>query len=134
MFFKQLTKRERILSYLAVLVLSSFFAYTYVIEPVREYLQNLNQQIMIKELRAKKNLKILAKKERVLKEYEKVAERWKGKGSLEEEMTDTLKEIESQARETGLNIIDIKPQLPEVLPPGHYRELFIIVESECKIG
>lgn len=132
MFIKHLSKRERKIFYLAILIIVGVLSYITVIEPLWQKWQELNKSISSQEIQLLKNLKILAQRDVIAQLYDKYAENIKMKGSVEEETAVILREIENIARTSNTYITDIKPL--RVQDMEFYKEYYVELESEGSIS
>lgn len=132
MFLKHLSRRERGILYLAIIVIIGVLSYITVIEPLWKRWQDLNNSISSKEIKLLKNLKILAQRDIIARLYDKYAENIRMKGSVEEETAVILREIENIARTSNIYITDIKPQ--KVKDMEFYKEYYVELESEGDIS
>ncbi len=108
-FFSQLSKRERLVLYVAVIFVSISLLDRLLIYPVYSKIDSLNKEINQKETGISRHLRILEQKERILSEAKNYAPFLRKPKSEEEEMTVFLKEIESISNKSSLYIIDMKP-------------------------
>lgn len=132
MFLKHLSRRERNILYLAVIVISGVLLYIVMIEPLRKKWRELNESISSKEMQLLKNQKILAQKDIIAQLYDKYAENIKMKGTVEEETAVILREIENIARTSNTYITDIKPL--KVEDKEFYKEYSVELEAEGDIS
>jgi Tfp pilus assembly protein PilO len=105
----RLSKREKFIFYCALLIVSITLLDRLIIYPIFSKLNLLNKEIKEKEAGIRKNLHILAHKDRILAESTKYSSFLSSLKSEEEEMTSILKEIESLADKTSIYLIDMKP-------------------------
>lgn len=131
MIFSKFSAGERKLFWMTLGVIGSYVIYIYLIEPGWNFITDLNTQTLSKEIQLLKSKRIINQKDRICKEYNKFAKALFIKGSLEEEMAETLRELEIKAKETGLHLIDIKPQPVKELT--FYKRLTIAIEAEGDI-
>lgn len=105
----RLSKREKLVFYVAVVFVSLILLDTLIVSPINTKLRSLDDQIQEKELGIKKNLHILAQKNRITKQMADYAVFMTTPKSDKEEMTDLLKETESIASNSGVYLSDMKP-------------------------
>ncbi|MFH1507742.1 MAG: GspMb/PilO family protein [Candidatus Omnitrophota bacterium] len=108
-FLSKLSKREKIIFYLALLAISFTLLDKLIINPILLKIGDLNQQIKDKELQVRTSLRILAQKERIASEGTKYASYINGLKSDPEELTGILKEIENLANKSSVYLLDLKP-------------------------
>ncbi len=107
--FLQLSKRERLVLYVAVAFVSISLLDRMLIYPVYSKIDSLNKEINQKEVGISRNLRILEQKERIILEAKNYAPFFIEPKSEEEEMTIFLKQIESISNKSSLYIVDMKP-------------------------
>lgn len=109
-FVMRLSKREKQMMYLAVGAVLIFGMDRLIVEPIHARMLSLNQEIIDKEAGVRKNLRILALKERIVAESLKLAPMLNKISFDEREVSGLLKEIEIYANESSVDLINIKPQ------------------------
>jgi Tfp pilus assembly protein PilO len=126
MKLRSLSKREKILLYLAILVVSGIFIFNLVIEPLTIKLARMNEDIRKKEYLLKKYRSLTGKGEDILSLYS----RYKGslaKGQRSQEIIDSLfEEVKKTAATVHLNLEKIKP-LP-IEKNRHFQQALLEVE------
>ncbi|MEW6607389.1 MAG: hypothetical protein AB1414_08040 [bacterium] len=132
MTFSQLAKREKRLLWITSAVILGYAGYTYLLEPGYNFLSKLNNEVLSKEIQLLKNRRIISQKDKISTVYNKFSRTLQIKGSLEEELADTLKVIESISKASNLYLVDIKPGI--VKDMGFYKRLIIVVEAEGEIN
>ena len=105
----RLSKRERIIFFCAVFILSLTLLDRLVIHPIFYKIRSLDKEIEEMKTGIKKNLHILAHKERILADRSKYSSFAGGTESGEEKATSVLKEIENLADKAAIYLIDMKP-------------------------
>ncbi len=83
------------------------------IGPLSARFHFLNQEIKLAELDLCKDLRSLGEKEAITREFQDYAKYVKQMGSDEEEMARFLREIENLAHKASVNLLDVKPQMPQ---------------------
>lgn len=131
MIFNQLNSRERKLFWLTLGVILIYFILIW-FKPTWNFIHELNNQILYKQIQLLKSKRIITQKETILKEYNKFSNILESKNSLDEEMAYTLKELETLAKKAKLHLIDIKPQ--PIREVTFYKILTIIIEGEANIN
>lgn len=106
---KTLTKRERLILYLTIILIILFAVYNFIVNSINSVRPG-KIALTKKELLLKKNLKILAAKKRVEAEYSIYSGYIRKADSDEKEITALLKDIESLVSNSGLHIINLKPK------------------------
>jgi Tfp pilus assembly protein PilO len=105
----RLSKREKLIFYGAIFVISLTILDRLIISPVFYKIKSLNEELAEKEKSIKRNLHIVAQKDKILAEKEKYASLLGSLKSEEEEMTTILKEIENLANKSSVYLVDMKP-------------------------
>lgn len=109
-FVMRLSKREKQLMYAAVGIVLIFGMDRLIVQPIHTRIISLNQEIIDKEAAVKKNIRILALKDRIVAESLKLAPMLNKIEFDEREVSSLLKELENYANESGVDLINIKPQ------------------------
>lgn len=104
-----LSKREKIIVYCAVFFVSLTLLDRLIIHPIFFKIRSLDKEIAETESGIKKNLHILAHKDRILRDSAKYDSFLSSVKSDEERATSILKEIENLADKTEIYLIDMKP-------------------------
>ena len=108
-FFQHLSKREKLILYLA----SGFILLTImdrlIIFPVLSKMKSLDEELVRERADIKRDLHILAQKERILKDNNKYNKYAIEDLTAEEITTALLKEIENLGSSASVYLIDIKP-------------------------
>lgn len=108
-FLSRLSKREKTVLYAAVFFVSLTMLDRSVISPIFSKIGGLNDEIIGVKSEIKKNLHMLAHKDRILAESDKYSSLLVSSKSEEEEMTALLKEIEKIANKSSVYLVDMKP-------------------------
>lgn len=108
-FLSRLSKREKLIFYLSVFFVSLTLLDRLVISPVSSKMRALDKEIQDKETGIKRDIKILAQKDRIAAESTKYNSFLDKTKSEEEETSSLLKEIESLAGKSTVYLIDMKP-------------------------
>ncbi len=102
--------------------------------PFHAKLTSLSQEAKLSEQRLKKGFALTAKKEIINREYEKYASYFSLQNVSDEEATAIfLKEIERIARESGVVILDMKPQ-KEIEKDKFSKQYSINVKAEADMS
>jgi len=105
----RLSKREKLVFYCAVFFISLTILDRLIISPISDRIKSLDNEIEEKESAIRKNLRILAHKDKILADKAKYRSFIEDLKSEEEEMTSILKEIEVLADKSSIYLIDLKP-------------------------
>ncbi len=109
-FFNNLSDKERKLFYVAAVFVVLTLLDRVFFGPVMDRLQTLDKQIEEQKNIIKRDMRFLTYKDYILKESETYQHYFPKKDQTEEEIIAAfLKEIESRASKTGVNIIQVKP-------------------------
>jgi len=108
---KELTRSQKILSYVAGGIICVFFIEKFFFAGLRAKINTLNQQIKKEEVDLKIGIDIQKRKDSILKDYNNYKDYLSGQNISDKEIfTGFLKEIEKLAQESGLSIINLTPQ------------------------
>lgn len=129
-FVGRLSKREKIVFYAAMSFASLALSDRLMVVPVYSRIQSLNEEIREKEASIKKNLHILAQKDRISSEITRYGSFLSGAG-VEEEATSLLKEIEVLANDAGVYLVDMKPA--GLMSGGDSRKYLIVLNCESQM-
>lgn len=110
MFLTNLSKREKNLFYLTVALIFLSLIYNFALKPLGAKWNQLNRQILSKEIELKRNIKYLKQENKIKSIYQKYAGYVKRRGLDEEEIASLLNEVERQARNSGIHIGNIRPR------------------------
>lgn len=108
-FFTRLSKREKIIFYCTSFVVVTMVTDQLVIRPIARTFHSLNQQGRDLEMSIKKSVRLLAQKERMMKEAEEYAAYSAESKSPEGEAGAFLKHIEELANQSSVNLLYAKP-------------------------
>ncbi len=104
----RLSKREKVVLYGAVFFISLTFLDRLILGPILSEIKSLNTEIQNQEAMIKKNLHILAQKERIKKDLSYYDSYVVYAASPEEETVFLLKDIEKRANKSSIYVVDIK--------------------------
>lgn len=128
-----LTKREKLILYITVCVIGLSVAFNLFIAPILKEDDSLNKEINITRAKLRKYISLLSQKESIQNAYNKFFATFKMPAPQENTVVAALSELENLAKAAGINIIDIKPQMPKSLAL-HYREVLVDLKTEGSIG
>lgn len=129
MFIENLSKREKQLALITLLIVSVAIIYVILIAPLSAGWRNLNKQIQSKVDILEKDYKILANQQMLASEYDKLSKHAKSPGSEEQAVANTLTFIENVSRNDSCLIVNIKPA--GITNAGSYKEMLIDVSAEA---
>jgi hypothetical protein len=130
-FFSHLSKRERLIFYIALGIISLTIVDRLIVHPVLSKMNSLDEEIQQEKSRIKRDLHILGQEERIVEESKKFAKYSIQDLSVEEVTTHLLKEIGSLASKTSVYLIDIKPT--GVKEEGAYRIYLVNLTCEAQL-
>lgn len=119
---KIITKREKLIFYIAVIAVVLSIVFNFLVFPVFKKNEALNSDISITRAKLKKYLRLLAQKEFINNKYSEVLES-SGISSDIREGVSVLSELENLAKVSNIKIIDMRPQN---LPEGEVSRLALI--------
>jgi len=131
-FLGHLSKREKFIFYAAAFFISVTILDRLIISPVSHKMAALNNDIKERENDIKKDLRILAQKDRILAETAKYKSfMGDSKSNDDEQVTSTLKEIEVIASQSSVYLVDMKPgNIKEV---GTQKKILINLDCEAQM-
>ena len=129
--FSRFSKRERLLFGSTFSIIAAVCLYIFIAEPLYKKWSEINLEFESADSKLFKNLKLLAEKDKLEKEYTGYQE-YTQKGGGEEEIPSVLKEIESAALNCGVQITSMKPK--DVKDFKRYKKLTIEVIAEADIN
>ncbi len=131
-FFSHLSKRERVILYIAIAFLSLTILDRLIIHPVLSRMRFLDEEIRQEKLRIKRDLHILSQKDRIIEESQEYKRYFTEEDlSTEEITTSLLKEIGSLATKTSVCLIDIKPT--GIKEGDMYKKYYVNLSCEAEM-
>ena len=131
-FFSNLSKRERMIFYAAVIIVFLSSVDRLVYQPILNLFNELDQEIISQKNQLRKNMKYLAAHETILNAYSAYAAYAVATGGVEEEVASLLNEIEGIARKSGLSLVNMKPKTVTDTEIG--KQYPVEVEFETKMA
>lgn len=131
-FLSKLSKKEKRLFYITVVVVAVVFFERVVLRPVLNKLEVLNGKISLEEKKLEKSLLVLQEESAINSEYEKFAQNIKQEQSDEETLAALLGSLEKMANSVSVFILGIKPNPIEKY--DFYKKYSVKVEAEAKIS
>ena len=107
-FIAHLSKRERAILYSALFLISVFILVQLILIPVASKTKSLDQEINEQKKMIKNVLLVLARKEQI-EEEEKIYKVYLEQLESKERTVVFLKNIENLVKESGVNLLDIRP-------------------------
>lgn len=131
-FLGRLSKRDKIIFYIAVFVISLLILDRAIISPVFYKIRSLNKEIQDKRDNIKKNLRILAQKDKILTQSSKYSSfLGDSRASDDEQVTLVLKELESLASKSSVYLVDMKPG--GIKESGSSKRILINLNCEAQM-
>ncbi|MDD5466096.1 MAG: GspMb/PilO family protein [Candidatus Omnitrophica bacterium] len=107
--FTRLPKKEKFILYVVIFFISLVVLDRLIISPVFSRMKSLDKEIRLKESEVKKNLRILAQKDRILAENARYSSFLNTPESGEDQAASLMKEIENYADKASVYLVDMKP-------------------------
>jgi Tfp pilus assembly protein PilO len=126
-----LSKREKLVLYAAASFVSLALLDRLIIYPIANKLQTLDNEIREKESGIRRNMRILAQKDRIRTESAKYSTLLNSLKYSEEGITALLKEIEGLASKSEVYLIDMKPA--GLKSAGPYKKYLINLNCEAQM-
>ncbi|MFH1867406.1 MAG: type 4a pilus biogenesis protein PilO [Candidatus Omnitrophota bacterium] len=108
-FLSRLSKREKSVLYISTIFISLALIDRLIVSPIYAKVTSLGKDIKEKEASIKRNIHMLAQKERIEAERTKYSSYIQLLESSDDDVTSLLKEVERLANEASVYLIDIKP-------------------------
>ncbi|MDP3042456.1 MAG: hypothetical protein Q8N62_07060 [Candidatus Omnitrophota bacterium] len=131
-FLGRLSKKDKIIFYIAVFIVSLLILDQAIISPVFSKIRSLNKELQDKQSDIKKNLRILAQKDRILAQGAKYNSLLGDfKMNDDEQVTLLLKELESLANKSSVYLVDMKPS--GIKESGSSKMILINLNCEAQM-
>lgn len=130
--FSRLSKRERLLAALTVSVAALLALFIFIADPVYKKWLDLGGDVESANAKLLKNLKLLANKEYLEKEYNQYRQYIQKGAGEEEEVSSILKEIEATAAGSSVDVTSIKPKGTKSFK--EYKKFTVEVTGEAKLS
>lgn len=130
--FSRFSKRERVLFSATAVVIAVIMGAIFILEPMYKKWTQSEEALEGASSRLLKNLRLLADKELLEKQYAAYKEFTQRQDSEEEELAAALKEMESIALNSQVKITSIKPKGAK--PFKNYKRYIIEIIAEAKIN
>lgn len=128
----RLSKRERLLVTLTVTVAVLLAFFIFIADPAYKKWIDLGGDVESANARLLKNLKLMANKDYLEKEYDKYKQYIQKGAGEEEEVSSILKEIEATAGGSSVNVTGIKPKGTKSFK--EYKKFTVEVTGEAKLA
>lgn len=130
-FFFRLSRRNKFISYIVIVVMAGFLLNKVLLRPVMKRLDMINEDIVLQERKLENSLSLLLKEDLLAKRYEEITGSVAQGKSDDEETACLLSEIEKLAKECSVFISDIKSIPVENIES--YRKYTVTIEAESEI-
>ena len=131
-FLERLSKKEKVILYLAVFIVSILILDRTIVSPIFYKIRLLNKELAQEQSDIKKNLRILSQKDRILAESSKYSSfLGDAKVSDDEQVTLVLKELESLASKSSVYLVDMKPG--GIKETGSSRRILVNLNCEAQM-
>jgi len=124
-----LSRREKIILYLTVIIILVGIGFNFTIEPVLTKNSSLDKEIDITKSKLKKYLQLLSQKEYIQNKYNKFSESLLRPDLSKDTSVKMLSEIENLAKESKVQILDIRPGNPK--NADLYKESLIELRADA---
>jgi hypothetical protein len=108
-FYAKLSKSERRILFVTLFFLGLVFTDRVIVMPITTTLAGLNQSVREQETSIKKSMNVLLHKDSILAESKEYMAYSVEAKNAEEEMVGLLREVESVAEKSGVNLVFVKP-------------------------
>lgn len=108
-YWAKLSKQEKILAYVAIAFVIIAFFDRFILDAMMDKMNSIEGQIRMKELLIKKDSRILSQKDVIASQQQQYSAYAVQANSEAEEISVVLKEIDTLAKQTGVNLIETKP-------------------------
>ncbi|MBM3246455.1 MAG: hypothetical protein FJZ13_03895 [Candidatus Omnitrophica bacterium] len=125
---KILSKREKIILYVAIGVIVFSLGFNFLIAPGLGRNDVLNREISMVRTKLKKYRWLLSQKDYIQNKYNKFSSTLKLPGEQADTLTGALAELENLAKDANVRIIDLRPQ--PTINPSEYQEIIIDLRAE----
>jgi len=130
-FIGQLSSRERKIFYITLFVLLIFFLDRMVISPITARLDTLNKEISEKQSAINRYLLIIAQKDKIKQQINKLSVFLESLKSSSDEVTSILKEIERLANKSAVYLVDMKPA--GLRQEGPFKKYIVNLNCEAQM-
>ena len=124
-------KRERIIFYLVVGLVTASVGFNLAVEPLLVKNNNLSNEINAGRAKLKRYAQLLAQKDAIESEFRKFSVSLNNTG-LQDASVSALSELENLARAANIRIVDIRPQ--NAKSADLYKETIIELKAEGSMG
>ena len=108
-YWAKLSKQEKIIAYVAIAFIIIAFFDRLILDTILDKMSSIENQISLKELLIKKDSRILSQKDVIGSQQQQYSAYAVQANSEAEEISAVLKEIDTLAKQAGVNLIETKP-------------------------
>ncbi|MEI8350435.1 MAG: hypothetical protein WCI77_09840 [Candidatus Omnitrophota bacterium] len=105
-----ITKRERVVLSFTVGIIVFSIVFNFAISPLLNTFDTVTKEIVVARARLEKYSRLLARKEYIERIYNKFSRDISTLGQSQGSLVDVLSELEKIAKDSGVRIVDIRPQ------------------------
>ena len=127
-----LAKREKAILYFCIAVGLAAALYVYIIEPKTKRWKVFTEQLQVKELKLKRDLKIAAKRQELEKKFANIKKRLEAISSNQKQPGLWLRQLENLAKETNVQISNMQPLSSEEY--DFYKKSTVDLIAECDLS
>jgi len=125
---KILSFREKTIIFITIGAVVASIGFNFIVEPILKNNNDLNNKIKVETAKLKKYMQLLNQKEFISSKYNKFSETLLSSGINKESYVNILSVIENLAKESGIQIIDMRPENPK--SANLYKESLIELRTE----
>ncbi len=125
---KILSVREKLILSVTIIIAIFSIGFNFIIGPVLSKNAVLNKEIDVTRAKLKKYLRLLSQKEYIQNKYNKFSEILLSPNISKDASVNVLSEIENLAKESNIQIIDIRPESQKIVES--YKESLIELRTE----
>lgn len=126
---KFLSKREKAIFNIAIVIILLALAYNFLIEPLLVKNQDLNAKIKFARLRLNRYKQLLAQKDYLQSEHSKLPKGLTSSKTEEDKLVSLLSGLESLAKDANIRIVEIRPQNTQ-LESRRKKDIVINLKTE----
>lgn len=130
-FINKLSARERKMFWVTVLIVMTLFVDRLVLGPILVRIDTLNKEINEKQIAINRYLQILAQKEKIKQQANRLSVFLEHLKTKEEEVTPILKEIERLANKSAVYLVDMKPA--GIRQSGGFKKYLVNLSCEAQM-
>ncbi|MBU1913166.1 MAG: type 4a pilus biogenesis protein PilO [Candidatus Omnitrophica bacterium] len=125
MILSSISKREKYIFSITIIVIVTAFLYNFIIEAGFKKWQILNNEIAVKRAKMNKGIRLIKRRDSIIQEYNEYAKSAKN-------ISNILNDMEHQADMLGIKTSNIKPS--QEIEKGLYKECVIELQIEGEMA